>query len=50
MYELVHFLNSRLVLMVHMNAYFACFMNNYNILEDLYLCCMFSFYGIPQSV
>jgi hypothetical protein len=39
MYELLDFLNFRRGLMAHINAYFACFMNKHNILEDLYLCC-----------
>jgi hypothetical protein len=35
MYELLHFLNFRHGLMVHINAYFACFINKHNIFEDL---------------
>jgi hypothetical protein len=37
------FLNFRHDLMVHINAYFACFMNKRNICEDLYVSCIFSF-------
>jgi hypothetical protein len=32
MYELLLFLNCRHGLMVHINTYFACFMNKHNIL------------------
>jgi hypothetical protein len=35
--ELLDFLNFTHGLMLHINAYFACFMNNH-IFEDLYLC------------
>jgi hypothetical protein len=41
MYELLHFLNFTHGLMVHVNAYFVCFMDKHNIFEDLYLCRMF---------
>jgi hypothetical protein len=36
MYELLHFLNFGHGLMLHMNAYFACFMNKHHIFEDIY--------------
>jgi hypothetical protein len=42
-HELLHFLNFRHGLMEHINAYFACLINEHNIFEDLYLCCTFSF-------
>jgi hypothetical protein len=50
MYELLHFLNFRHGLMVHINAYFACFMNRHIIFEDLYLCCIFSFWNIYHYI
>jgi branched-subunit amino acid ABC-type transport system permease component len=39
-YELLHSLNFGHGLMVHINAYFACFMNKHHIFEDLYLYCI----------
>jgi hypothetical protein len=43
MYELLNFLNFRHGLMIHKNAYFACFMNKHNIFEGIYFCCIFYF-------
>jgi hypothetical protein len=42
-YESLHFLNFRHGLTVHISAYFASCMNKHYILEDLYLCRIFSF-------
>jgi hypothetical protein len=46
MYALLHFLNFRHGLIVHIKAHFARFMNKRNIFEDLYLCRIFSFENI----
>jgi hypothetical protein len=40
MYELLHFLNFRHGLTVHINVYFASFMNKHNIFEYIYLYCI----------